>query len=231
MENSEKKTERKPLLREDGPLISFLTRLCDLIILNLLWIVCCIPVVTIGAATSALYFTTLKLAGREDCGIVRTFFRGLTLNFVQASGLWLGVLLAVFVISADLMYGWQNSSEALGLLMLIVGAVLLLLLLCVCTWLFPVQARFQNTIPCHIQNALALFRLNLPKSLLIWLIWSVPVVVTITFTELQYQLLFLWMICGFAALFFLSSLIFRDIFDKVQLENECAALQKGDSGQ
>ena len=50
----------------EGPVFTFLSRLADLFWLNLLFIVCCIPVITIGAATTALYYVTLKMAKDEE---------------------------------------------------------------------------------------------------------------------------------------------------------------------
>ncbi len=209
--------KRRPILRDEGMLIRFLTRLCDLIILNLVWIVCCLPIVTIGAATSALYYTMMKMHGQEEGGILRTYFHGFRINVAQATRLWLMVVVAAVVIGVDLWFGYQNITTATGLLVLIAGVVLALLLLCECVWLFPLQARFQNTDIGHLKNAMALFRLYIPHSLLVLLIWALPLALSIAATEIQYIAFWLWLTCGFASLFYLCAYFFRNDFDKLQV--------------
>ena len=67
----------------NNPFFSFLSKVADIIILSFLWFVCCIPIVTIGPATSALYYVTLKLARKEDVQITSCFFKGVKDNFKQ----------------------------------------------------------------------------------------------------------------------------------------------------
>ena len=72
------------LFNYDSPFWSFMSRLADLIILNLLWIVFCIPVVTIGASTTAMYRVTLNMVRGEGSGVVRMFWDAFRLNLKQA---------------------------------------------------------------------------------------------------------------------------------------------------
>ena len=60
--------------------------------LNLLWLVCCIPVFTAGAATTAVYYVTLKLVRDEDDSTIKSFFRSFIQNFKQATAIWLSIL-------------------------------------------------------------------------------------------------------------------------------------------
>lgn len=57
----------------DNPVWRFIGKLGDLILLNILWIVCSIPVFTIGASTTAVYYVTLKLARDEGDSTIRSF--------------------------------------------------------------------------------------------------------------------------------------------------------------
>ena len=78
---------------------AFLRVLCDLMVLNVLWLICCIPIITVGPATSALCCVSLKLARGEPTATVRTFFEALKQNFVRA--LLLGLIgLAGFAVAA-----------------------------------------------------------------------------------------------------------------------------------
>ena len=81
----------------EGPVFTFLSRLADLFWLNLLYILCCLPVITAGAATTALFYVTLKMAKDEEGYITRSFFKSFKDNFIQATLIW-AAFLVVFVI-------------------------------------------------------------------------------------------------------------------------------------
>lgn len=75
-----RKTEEKRqfamnnIFNPDNKFFSFMGRVADLMILNLLCIVCCIPVVTAGPAIAAMYYITLKMARNEESYVVKGFF-------------------------------------------------------------------------------------------------------------------------------------------------------------
>ena len=65
----------------DSPFFSFMSRLADIVLLNLLYIICCLPVFTIGAATSALYYQVMKMSKNEESYVFRGFFKAFRENF------------------------------------------------------------------------------------------------------------------------------------------------------
>ena len=69
--------------------------------LNLLWIVCSLPIITVGASTTALYYVTLKIAEDREGDITQQFFRAFRSNFKQATQLWLMLLLLGVVLGVD----------------------------------------------------------------------------------------------------------------------------------
>ena len=69
------------LFSMDSGIFRFLTRLADLMILNILFIVCCIPIVTIGASVTSLYYVTLKMAVNEEGYIAKAFLKSFRQNF------------------------------------------------------------------------------------------------------------------------------------------------------
>ena len=87
----------------DNPVWRFIGKFGDLIILNILWLVCSIPVITIGASTTAVYYVTLKLARDDDGYTIRSFFKSFKENFKQSTVIWL-ILLAVGVILYQIVY-------------------------------------------------------------------------------------------------------------------------------
>lgn len=87
--NSEKK----------NPLFSFLNTLGQLICLSILWTVCCLPVITVGASTAALYYTVVKVLRRNQDSLFAAFFREFRSNFLQSLNINM-VFLCYFAILA-----------------------------------------------------------------------------------------------------------------------------------
>ena len=87
----------------DSPLMRFLSKLADLMILNIVFLITCIPVVTIGAAWTSLYYVTLKMVRDEEGTIVRSYFHSFRQNFRQATILWLAILGVAAVLVLDRM--------------------------------------------------------------------------------------------------------------------------------
>lgn len=71
------------LFNLDNPIWRFMGKLVDVFILTLLWAVCCIPIITIGPASTAVYYVTLKLVRDEESYTVRSFFKSFKENFKQ----------------------------------------------------------------------------------------------------------------------------------------------------
>ena len=152
----------KNLFSLDNPVMRFLDMMADLIILNLLFIVCSIPVITLGASATALCYVTLKMRDKEEGSVFRNFFKAFRQNFAQATLIWIvlaalaGFLLADHLLIRDLDgTGYQVIRVLLPLCAVLWGMVTL--------YVFFIQARFQNTIPNTLRNALALAFINAPR--------------------------------------------------------------------
>ena len=78
-------SERNPMNSEKkNPLFSFLNLLGQLILLSILWTVCCLPIITVGASTVALYYTVVKVLRRTQDSLFAAFFREFRNNFLQS---------------------------------------------------------------------------------------------------------------------------------------------------
>lgn len=153
------------LFNFESPLIRFLSRLGDLMILNLLFLLTSVPLVTIGASWTALYCVTLKMVREEEGSIPGSFFRSFRQNFRQATLLWLGVLVLAALLVLDLwvLRGAAGTpAEIMRTCILLLG----LLLLMVLQYLFPGLARFDASIKDTVRNACLLALGNLPKTAL-----------------------------------------------------------------
>ena len=153
---------------------AFLRVLCDLMVLNVLWLICCIPVITVGPATSALCCVSLKLARGEPTATVRTFFEALKQNFVQALLLGLIGLAGFAVAVVDWLFALSQQGS-LRTLYFVVGVIVSAVVLAYWAWVFALNAGFENSLVGTIKNALSLAFVEPGKTLLIWIAFAIPV--------------------------------------------------------
>ena len=167
----------------DGPLIEGLTKVADIVILNLLFIVCSIPIITIGASWTAMYYVTLKMVKNEECYIVKSFFRSFKQNFKQATLIWLIMLFIGFILYFDVKvmggeYGQviaASSGVAKVMSVLLMAATVFYLL--VISYVFPVLSRFDNTIKNTMKNALFMSIKHFPLTIVILVVILVPLAI------------------------------------------------------
>lgn len=199
----------------DSPVMRFLSRVCDLMILNLLCLICCIPIITIGASITALYSVTLKMVKGEESYIVKGFFHAFKQNFKISTIIWLilavvGLILAFDFKAAQLFQG--NMQKVFRILIGAVSTFYLLLL----SYVFPYVARFENTIKNSMKNAMLISILNLPYTVAIVLIPILAVLATlINGTTLMYGSL-AWILLGISCIALAHSYMFRKVFAKYE---------------
>lgn len=197
----------------DSPLMRFLTKLADLMILNLLFLLSCIPVVTIGAAWTALYYVTLKMVRDEEDSIVRGFFRAFRRNWKQATILWLMVLGLGAVIVLDIRFLNAMGDSATAAAMKTAVEILGVLGLMVLQYLFPGLARFEASTGNTLKNACLLAVGNLPKTLLLSGA-AVGAVYLSCWSNLTISVaIVVWVLMGFALMAYGNSGVLVKIFD------------------
>jgi len=201
------------LFRMDSPLMRFLTKIADLMVLNILFCVTSIPLITIGASWTALYSVTLKMVRDEEDSVSRSYFRSFRQNFRQATLLWLGVLvvLALLVLDIRVLNGMAEGT-APGLLR--VGVEILALLgIMVLQYLFPSLARFEASLADTLKNACMMALAHLPKTALMTAAAVGAVWITLINNTTIAVGLMVWPLIGFSLMAFGNSGILRKIFD------------------
>lgn len=197
----------------EGPVFTFLSRLADLFWLNLLFIVCCIPVITIGAATTALYYVTLKMAKDEEGYITRSYFKSFKENFMQATVIWIGFLVLGIIMIMDLrIVNGGNvaevfSSPALGNVIMVAVFVMVVVFLMTGTYVFPILAQFDNTTRNTVKNAFLISIRHLPYTIGMLIITALPIALIWFFPAL-----FILVLIMFSATAYFNSKIFNKIF-------------------
>lgn len=201
------------LFNLDSPLMQFLTKMADLFILNILYLICCIPIVTIGAATTALYTVALKAAKNEESYIVRSFFKAFKSNFKIGTLSWLIVFAIGLILWTDFQILPSMVEPLRQVLQVLTLSVSLLYLVSV-LYLFPYIARFENTLIGSFKNAFFLAVAHLPYTMLIAAITVLAIMATL---YIDFRIIgFLWLIIGFSGLAYVNSIFFRKIFAKFE---------------
>lgn len=201
------------LFNLDSPLMQFLTKMADLFILNILYLICCIPIVTIGAATTALYTVALKAAKNEESYIVRSFFKAFKSNFKIGTLSWLIVFAIGLILWTDFQILPSMVEPLRQILQVLTLSVSLLYLVSV-LYLFPYIARFENTLIGSFKNAFFLAVAHLPYTMLLAAITVLAIMATL---YIDFRIIgFLWLIIGFSGLAYVNSIFFRKIFAKFE---------------
>ena len=206
----------KNLFRWDNPLIQLLTALADVILTNLLCLICCLPVVTAGASIAATYKVMLNLSQDTGGGIWNTFFTAFRENFKQATAVWLITLLVGASLVCDYILVQLYFQGGLHTALLIVVAVLTFLALAILAYLYPLMIRYQNTLREHLHNAMILCIYKFPKPILMVVLHALPFALALLLpTAFLYTILF-WVLMGFALIPLADVIILKPVFEELE---------------
>lgn len=206
-------------MNPDGRIMNFLSRLGDMFILNILYLVCCIPIITIGAATTALYYNTLKMAENRESYVWKDFIKSFKQNFRQATIIWLMILVVVGVLAADfLLLG--GMGQAISSVVAIVAIVLGIFLIMIGVYVFPVLARFDNTVKNTVKNSLIMAVRHLPSTIVIVLIHGLPLLLAFVSLQAFVKGILVVLVFTVSILAYFESKLFSRVFSHYYPKNE-----------
>lgn len=193
----------------DNPVWKFVGNLADFFILSCLWYLCSLPIVTAGAATSTVYYVTLKMSRDQEGELVKSFFKAFKQNLKPGCLLGVGYLAAFVVLALDIVICLQQTSVFAGA-MFFTSVVLLVCCALFATMTFPLIARADNTPGALFKMGIALTLRNLLPVLS-------ALVVNIAFAAVGVFVFWpvLLVAPGLAA--YCNSFVFNRIFDKFGL--------------
>ncbi len=211
----------KNLLNPEGALFQMLSRIGDMILLNVLFLICCVPVVTIGASLAALHRMLQEIVYDTDSSTVKGFFRAFRANFKQATLFWIILLIVGVSLYCDflLIITFFSGTEA-AKWMLILLAVLVCVVVCVASYMIPLMVRYSNTLRQHLGNAVVLAIIKLPKTIGMVLLNLLPLILFLLSPAVFMQTLIFWLVIGFAFVAFLESTMLKTVFDQLEKGNE-----------
>ena len=203
----------------DNSFFRALGRLADIMILNVTFIICCIPIVTIGASLTGMYYVALKMAENEESYIIRGFLKSFKQNFKQATLIWLMVLGLGIVLVMDFQILRASEGPLVNFLYVAIIAISFFYLMIV-TYIFPVLSRFFNTIRGTLKNSLLMAVAHLPYTILMLAVTIAPVLLTFYNEYTLWYGILIWLMAGFAAIAFANSYFLKKIFKKYMPKEE-----------
>ncbi len=194
------------MIKEDNPILGMLSKLTDLLVINLLVIVCCLPVFTAGAALTAGHFAALRLKKGEGT-VFADFWRSFKENFKQATVVWL-ILAAIVAGVLVVLWFWGAQSVLLSIL----GLVTLLLTLMLSLWVYPVLSRFVYSTGALLRTSFVLCYRYLFRTVGMLLSLLLPVL-ALVLSLYTIPVLLMW---GVSAPMYICVLLYRRVFAELE---------------
>ncbi len=201
------------IFHADNPFTKFMYRLGSLILLNIYFLICCIPVITIGASITAAEHVSDKLKKETDVKITATFFQSFKSNFLDATLVWI-VLAGIGSMIVFAFLRVYKNNLGYNVLICVLCAVGTMAVLMEATYIFRLLGRYRQDIATQLLNAYRLAIGNIFRTLLIWMIWAVPITLFVIFPILLRMLGWMWIAFGFAFVMGITTKIYMRIFSK-----------------
>ena len=206
----------KNLFNPEGPIFRFFCNVCDLIFVNMLAILCSLPLITIGAAITASHKICQNIIFDENSGVIAPFFRAFKENFKHATITWLVSLLILAGLAVNVYFLLVFFSGIAETLLLILYAIFAAMAVGISGLMYPLIARYENRLREHFRNALLLFIQKLPLALLIVALNLLPVVFWATMELLFIQSVPFWVLIGFALITLFETMLLKSTFRQAE---------------
>ena len=199
----------------ENPVMSFLSKLVDLAVLNILAVVYSIPLVTFGGAMAAMNYVLLHMVRGDVTYVTKMFGKSFKDNFRQGVPEGILVILTAIITAVD-MWALHGSESKLLTLMMIVITIAAAFIFVTAVYMFALQSRYENTVKGTIVNAFRLSVGNLPQTALMAICWAVWAFVLV---YLHRAAVLAFLLYGFTLPGYLCSMLLSRIFKKLE-ENE-----------
>lgn len=192
----------------DNIFIRALSWIFDLILLNILWVICSLPIITIGASTTALYSMMLKIVVNEEGYIIRGFFDAFRRNFKQSTVVWMILAVIGILLGFDFTIVRMASEGFAKIGTVFMGGVVLIYVIEI-IFVFPLIALFANTTMSMLKNAILIPVSRLPLMLLILFLTVSCVILTLLNQTTIMVGAVIWSLIGVSVLSFANSVLIR----------------------
>lgn len=196
----------------NSPVYVFMQRLWDVFRLNLLWLLCSLPIITLGCSTIAAYSVALRMAEDSEGHIVSDFFKAFKANWKQGIPMSFITIICFMAVSLD--FQIYNALEENSLPFLIIGVFAAYIFTMSLLYVYPLLARYENTIFKSLKNSYRLSMRYFGRTILLIFIVALEIVIIIWNTTTM----FIGLLIGPACIMFTISGVAMHIFRDIEKE-------------
>jgi len=196
----------------DGGLYKFMQTLVNVFKLNILWLIFSLPIVTMGAATIAVYDVTMKMVDDEEGYVARQFWKSFKSNLRRGIPMGLLLLFCVYIVWLD--FSLFNQIPEHPIILCIMGIIAAYVFTLAFVYAFPLQARYENTVFRTLQNSINISMKYFVRTLFL------IIIVIIEFAIIFWNIttIFIGVLVGPACIMFTISGIAKHIFREIEKE-------------
>ena len=193
----------------DSKFFAGMTKVSDTIIINILFVICSIPIVTIGASITALYSVSMKITRDEDIYAAKEFIKQFKQNFKQSTIIWIILLVIGLFIGLDFYLCSLMSDNTISMIFKFIFTIVSVVLAFILIYVFPLTARFENS-----TNSIFMSIQHLPYTLVMSVLAFAPILSFILFSQYWGQIVFFNTCISFGFIAYMNSILLNKIFSK-----------------
>lgn len=206
-------------LNLESPLISGMTTIADLLLLNFLWLVTSLPIVTVGASTAALYRVAMDMHQQKGDRLLKRYFQAWKANWKQATAIWIPSA-AVLVLFLAAFRSFETLDGILGAPVKLVLCFVTLVMILVNAYAYAYLGFFEDKVAVIVKNSLGAAVQKLPITALIALINLAPLILLVFSVDLFLILLIFWLLIGVALSAYGNAKMILRVFSQVFLKSK-----------
>ena len=192
----------------DGRFFRFTTKVSNLFLLNILWIIFSTPIITMGAATSAVYYVTLKMVKNEEGYIIKDFWYAFRQNLKQGIMIEFVLLVGGVILLGDIWY-FLHLGNIFGYIFAAIFSIGLTIYVLTLIFIFPLLAKYSNTVFGTLKNAVLMSLTHLPSSIAL----AVLLIIMLYGFYVSVHLMIIFSVIGASGYAYFGSILFRSIFE------------------
>lgn len=193
----------------DNRFFRFVTKITNLLLLNILWTIFSLPVITMGAATSAVYYVTLKMVRNEEGYIIKSFWKAFRQNLKQGIIIEVILLVCGVVLLSDIRF-FLLMGGTMGYIAAAIFSISVVIYVFAMIFIFPLVAKYSNTISGNLKNAVIMPLKHLPTSISM----AILLIVMLYGVYTSIPLMVIFPLIGVSGYAYVGSILFRSIFEK-----------------
>ena len=200
------------LFRYDNKFFEALGKISNIVILNLLCIVSCLPIITIGASVTATYFIAMQIVKDEESYIIKEFIKRFKENFIISKKIWIIMMIIGGVLCFDFYISKLIINEYMRIILQFILLMISIIFVFSIMYVFPIASKFENTVKNTMINSILISIQHLPQTIVMTLVNLSPIILIFMLSDYWGQILFFYTVIGFAVIAYINSIFFNKIF-------------------